>query len=161
MVAVFFSLTLAYFLPAFEGKVLPQHDQIQAKGMAQELIQYKKDTGKDALWTNSMFSGMPSYQIKMGESPNIFLSIQRFFRFGMPYETAAILFWYLLGFYIFFASIGFKPWLSAIGAIAFAFGSYNIIIIFAGHITKAYAMAYVPPVLAGFIYLLVNFIGIK
>lgn len=151
VVAVFFSLTLAYFLPAFEGKVLPQHDQIQAKGMAQELIQYKKDTGKDALWTNSMFSGMPSYQIKMGESPNIFLSIQRFFRFGMPYETAAILFWYLLGFYIFFASIGFKPWLSAIGAIAFAFGSYNIIIIFAGHITKAYAMAYVPPVLAGFI----------
>lgn len=151
VIAVFFSLTLVYFLPAFQGKVLPQHDQIQAKGMAQELINYNKETGKDALWTNSMFSGMPSYQIRMGESPNIFLSIQRFLRFGMPYETAAILFWYLLGFYIFFASLGFKPWLSAIGALAFAFGSYNIIIIFAGHITKAYAMAFVPPVLAGFL----------
>jgi len=151
VIAVFFSLTLAYFLPAFEGKMLPQHDYIQSKGMAQELNQYHDKTGKDALWTNAMFSGMPSYQIRMGESPNVFIGLQRFFRFGMPYETAAILFWYLLGFYIFFISLGFKPWLSALGALAFAFASYNIIIIFAGHITKAYAMAYVPPVLAGFL----------
>jgi hypothetical protein len=149
VVAAFFALTLAYFLPAFQGEVLPQHDQIQAQGMSHELQTYHHQTGKTSLWSNSMFSGMPAYLIYTGDAPNIFTHLQRFLRFGLPYETACILFIYLLGFYVFFTSLGFKPWLGALGSIAFAFCSYNIIIIMAGHITKAYAMAYVPPVLAG------------
>jgi hypothetical protein len=150
-IAIFFVLTIVYFHPAFEGKVLPQHDNIMAQGMSKELVDYNKVTGKDALWTNSMFSGMPAYQIRMGKSYNIYLHIERFLQFGLPGGSAAILLLYMLCFYFFFSTLGFKPWMSVAGALAFAFCSYNLIIIMAGHITKAYAMAFVPPVLAGFL----------
>jgi len=146
---IFVIISYAYFAPVLEGKVLQQGDFTHAKGAAQELVDYKAKTGLDAQWTNSMFSGMPAYQIKGGTQQNIYYYINNFLRFGLPYTTVAIVFLYLLGFYILLLTLKFNQWLSLIGAIAFAFSTYNFIIIGAGHITKTYAIAYMPLVLAG------------
>ncbi len=135
-----------------EGKQLPQMDVTHAVGMAKELVDFEqKNQGEYSAWTNSMFGGMPAYQIKGGPSYNIYLWIQRVLRLGLPFTTVSILFMYLLGFYVLLISLKFNKWISLAGAIAFAFGSYNIIIIAAGHITKTYAIGYMAPVVAGVI----------
>src|SRR5690554_1067112 len=150
----FIGVTVVYFYPVLEGKSLPQMDQNHAIGMAQELVELEAETGEKAMWTNSMFCGMPAYQIKGDSSANIFSYLNKFFRLGLPFYTVAILFLYLLGFYILLRSVKTNRWLSLLGSIAFAFGSYNIIIIIAGHITKAYAIALMAPVVAGILYTL-------
>jgi len=148
----FVLISLVYFYPIMEGKQIPQMDNIHAKGMSHELVEFdKQHPNEESLWTNSMFGGMPAYQIKNGTSRNVFTYLHRIMRFGLPYTTVAILFTYLLGFYILLISLGFSKWLSVIGSIAFAFASYNLIIIDAGHITKTYAIAYMAPTIAGFI----------
>lgn len=149
---VFVVISLAYFFPVLEGKELPQGDNSHAKGAAQELVEYEKATGEKSMWTNSMFGGMPAYQIKADSSKNMFRHLNNFLRFGLPYTTAAMLFLYLAGFYLLMLSFRVNHWLAMGGAIAFAFGSYNIIIIIAGHITKAYAIALMAPVIAGILY---------
>lgn len=149
---LFVGISLAYFLPVVEGKVLPQGDNTHARGAAQELVDYELKTGENSMWTNSMFGGMPAYQIKADSSKNLFRHLNRVSRLGLPYTTAAMLFLYLSGFYVLLISLRMNPWLAATGAIAFALGSYNLIIILAGHITKAYAIALMAPVLAGVLY---------
>ncbi len=151
-IIIFLILSTAYFTPVLKGKQLPQMDNIHAKGMAKELVDYEKKTGDISMWTNSMFSGMPAYQIKGNASKDIFWYFNNFSRLGLPYTTIAILFMYLLGFYILLLSFKVDPWLSIAGALAFAFGSYNLIIIIAGHITKTYAIALMGPVIAGVVY---------
>ncbi|TAJ11702.1 hypothetical protein DMA11_15740 [Marinilabiliaceae bacterium JC017] len=151
-ILAFVILSFAYFSPVLEGKHLPQMDENHAIGMAKELKDYEKDTGERAMWTNSMFSGMPAYQIKGDASKNVFSHINRVSRLGLPYKTVGILFLYLLGFYVLLLSLRVNHWMSVAGAIAFAFGSYNLIIIIAGHITKAYAIALMGPVIAAIIY---------
>lgn len=148
----FIGVTVVYFYPVLEGKSLPQMDQNHAIGMAQELVELEAETGEKAMWTNSMFGGMPAYQIKGDASANVFSYLNRYSRLGLPYHTMAIVFMYLLGFYVLLRSMGFSHWLSALGGVAFALGSYNIIIIIAGHITKAYAIALMAPVLGGILY---------
>ena len=152
--ALFAALSLAYFSPVIKGFELPQMDNTHAIGMAHELNEYEQSTGETAYWTNSMFGGMPAYQIKGDASANLFSTLNRLFRVGLPYHTAAILFLYLLGFYVLLRSIKISRWIGILGAVAFAFGSYNIIIIIAGHITKAYAIALMGPVIAGILYTL-------
>ncbi len=149
---VFVILSTIYFSPVLKGKELPQMDNTHAIGMAKELVSYEKQTGDKAMWTNSMFSGMPAFQIKGDSSNDIFGYINKAIRLGLPYKTVAILFMYLLGFYLLLISLKVDPWLSIAGAIAFAFGSYNLIIIIAGHITKTYAIALMAPVIAGILY---------
>ncbi len=151
-VVLFMALSFAYFSPVLENKELPQLDQSHAIGMAQELKSFEANTGEKSQWTNSMFGGMPAYQIKGDSSKNIYSYINRISRLGLPYKTVAILFLYMLGFYIFLLSCKLDKWMSLIGAIAFAFGSYNLIIIIAGHITKAYTIALMAPVVAGVLY---------
>lgn len=148
---IFVVLSFLYFSPVLTGKDLPQHDMTMAKGMSNELQQYFEKTGEHALWTNSMFGGMPSYQIRGGQTNNIFSQLFKFIRLGLPYNHVAILFIYMLGFYFFLVVMGVNHWLSFLGSIAFAFGSYNLIIIMAGHVTKAYAIGFGAPVLAGFL----------
>jgi hypothetical protein len=148
-IVFFIALSFIYFNPVLEGKVLPQMDNIHAKGMAHELTQYHAETGEYSQWTNSMFGGMPAYQIYIGETNNIYLYIQRFLRLGLPYTTVAILFIYMFGFYLLLLSLRFNHWQSILGGLAFGLASYNIIIIAAGHITKTYAIAYMAPVIAG------------
>ncbi len=151
-IAFFIVITVIYFSPVLEGKMLPQMDHTHAIGMAQELVELEDETGEKAQWTNSMFGGMPAYQIKADASANLFSYVNRALRLGLPYHTVAIVFLYLLGFFILMRSMGFSHWLSIIGSVAFAFGSYNLIIIIAGHITKAYAIALMAPVIAGILY---------
>ena len=148
-IVIFIALSFVYFSPLLEGKVLPQMDNTHAKGMAQELVEFNKQTGEDSQWTNSMFAGMPAYQIHGGTSYNVFLHIQRFLRLGLPFTTVAILFIYMFGFYLLLLSLKFNNWQSMLGGISFGFASYNIIIIVAGHIMKTYAIAYMAPVIAG------------
>lgn len=149
IVASFVLISFAYFYPVLQGKELPQADNIHARGAAQELIEYEKETGELAQWTNSMFGGMPAYQIKSDATDNVFRTMNMVSRIGLPFTSVAILFLYLLGFYVLMVSFRMNHWLAFIGSLAFAFGSYNLIIIIAGHITKAYAIALMPVVMAG------------
>lgn len=149
IVVAFAVVSFLYFTPILEGKVLPQGDNTQAIGSAHELSEYTKETGDASMWTNSMFSGMPAYQIKADNTSNVFENLNKITRLGMPYGTVSILFLYLLGFYVLLLSLKADKIVAAIGALAFALGSYNIIIIIAGHITKAYAIAIMPIVVAG------------
>ncbi len=152
-IAAFIIVSAIYFHPVMEGKALVQGDNIQALGMAHEITEFEQQTGEYSAWTNSMFGGMPAYQIKSPETFNIHLILQRALHLFLPYNTMAIFFVYLLGFYLLLTSLKFKQSISIIGALAFALSSYNIIIIAAGHITKCYAIAYMAPVLAGIIHL--------
>ena len=149
-IVIFMVISFIYFKPIIEGKDLPQMDNIHAQGMAKELVDFEKNTGEVSMWTNSMFGGMPAYQIKGGPTYNIFSYAFHVARLAfLPYSTVSILFLYLLGFYILLLSLKVDKWLSIFGAVAFALASYNIIIIGAGHITKAYAMGVMAPVIGG------------
>ncbi|MGQ1947424.1 YfhO family protein [Geofilum sp. OHC36d9] len=151
-VVLFIVLAFAYFSPVLKGRALPQMDNTHAIGMAKELIDHENATGEKAQWTDSMFGGMPAYQIRGDASANLFSYVNKVVRLGLPYNTVAIVFLYLLGFFLLLRSMGFSYWLSALGAVGFAFSSYNFIIIIAGHITKAYAIALMAPVLGGVLY---------
>ena len=124
-------------------------DNIHAEGAAHELVEYQKLTGEKAQWTDSMFGGMPAYQIKSDSSHNVFYHLTHAIQLGLPYTTVAILFLYLVGFYVLLLSLGARRNIAIVGAVAFALGSYNIIIIAAGHITKCYAIAMMPLVIGG------------
>jgi hypothetical protein len=147
----FLVLALAYMSPLLDGKVLSQHDMTQFEGVRQELSQFEQETGESSQWTNSQFSGMPSFHVgPAGTKTTIFRELAKIARFGAAStHPIAILFTYLACFYILLLTLRISPWLSAIGAIAFAFSSYNLIILEPGHISKAYAIAFMAPVIAG------------
>ncbi|GAB3200739.1 hypothetical protein ABID22_003528 [Pontibacter aydingkolensis] len=150
-VAVFLLLTAVYFAPVlFEDKGLSQHDILQFKGGAKEIQDYREATGEEALWTNSMFSGMPSYLINTRYPGDWSGVIHSIFTFDMP-ALAGNIFITLFCAYILFVAMGMSSWLAIIGAIAVSFTSYNIIILEAGHNTKSLTIAYIPMVLAGLI----------
>jgi hypothetical protein len=148
---LFLIIDAVYFYPVFEGKTVQQSDMINAKGGLKECVDFHEKTGQYTLWTCSMFGGMPAYLIMSGPGNNIFLYLNKILRFGMPYYTMALFFTYLLGMYVLLNVLRINPWISFFGALAFAFSSYNIIIIAVGHVTKAYAIGYMAPMLAGLI----------
>jgi hypothetical protein len=147
----FLALALAYMNPVLDGKVLSQHDMTQFDGVKQELTQYQEETGESSQWTNSLFSGMPAFHVApTGAKTTLFKEMARVLRFGAGMSSpVVILFTYLFCFYILLLTLRLSPWLSAIGAIAFALSSYNLIILQPGHISKAYAIAFMAPVVAG------------
>ncbi|MBF9255289.1 YfhO family protein [Pontibacter sp. 172403-2] len=148
-IVIFLLLTALYFAPVlFEGKGLAQHDIQQFQGSAKEIQDYREKTGEEALWTNSMFSGMPSYLINTHYPGDWSGTIHSVLTFDMP-ALAGNIFITLLCAYILLVALGMSSWLATIGAIAFAFSSYNIIILEAGHNTKSLSIAYIPMVLAG------------
>ncbi|MEI8202705.1 MAG: YfhO family protein [Bacteroidota bacterium] len=149
-ILVFIAISLIYFWPVMDGKSLRQSDVVNAGGMQKEAQTYHEKTGEYTLWTNSMFGGMPTYQIgALPPSKNVYSYTENIVQLNLPRYTADTVFLYLIGFYILLLVLGINPWLCLIGAIAFAFGSYNLIIIEAGHVNKAYAIAFMAPVLAG------------
>ena len=148
---LFMSISFLYFSPLLEGKMLDMHDIKQWQGMSKEVVDFHEKTGENALWTNSMFSGMPAYQIATWSDANLIQYVVKVITLGMP-RPASLLFLYLLGFYILLLSLKVDYRLAAVGAIAFAFSSYFFIIIQAGHMTKAHAIAYVPMVVAAVLY---------
>ena len=145
----FIVISYMYFSPVLDGKKIQTHDISMTNGTAQELNQYYKETGKNAMWTNSSFGGMPAYQIRGGETGNIFHKLLSWTRFKLPYFSVGMLFTYLLFFFILLRLFKVNTYLAIAGAIAFAFSSYNIIIIAAGHVTKAYAIGLAAPVIGG------------
>jgi hypothetical protein len=149
MVAIMAVLALGFMSPVFEGKILYQNDIVQAKNMANEVEKYQKQTGEYSGWTNSAFSGMPAYQIKSAPSGNIFLWLFRILKLYLPGYTVAILFVCMLGFYFLLRTLKLSQWLALAGAVAFGFGSHNLQLIAAGHVSKIYAIAYMAPVIAG------------
>jgi len=148
IIGIFLLLCLVYFSPAIQGKGLYQQDVLQAKGMQKEIMDFKALDGKAPLWTNSMFGGMPSYQIWVQYPYNITTYVISFLKTVFPNPVDTVLL-YLLGAYLLFSVLRVKPWLAVAGAIAFAFSSYNFIIIEAGHSNKALALAFFAPILAG------------
>ena len=151
IILFFFILAAIYMSPVFDGKIIQQGDTLKWQAMAKEQHNFHKSTGDYAIWNSSMFSGMPGYQITASPSPTIFGKINSVLHLGhLGYSgNIGILFMYLLGFYVCLLMLGCNPWLSLLGAVAFGLGSYNLIIIEAGHITKAHAMALMAPILGG------------
>jgi hypothetical protein len=148
---LFVGISFAYFSPVLEGKRLDMPDIKNWKGMSKEVVDFRETTGEEALWTNSMFSGMPAYQISTKYKANLIQYIDKALMLGLP-RPANMLFLYLLGFYILLLSLKVDYRLAVVGAIAFAFSSYFFIIIQAGHMTKAHAIAYMPMVVAAVLY---------
>lgn len=142
-------LIIAYFNPVLSGKKLPQGDITQWKGMAEEVLSYEKETGEQSGWTNSMFGGMPTYQIRppVGNS-NLMKPLDKGLRGLLPKPAGTFLLCFL-GYYLLLVVLGVSPWLSTLGAIGFTFSTYNFLIVEAGHNTKFNTMAYMAPVAAG------------
>lgn len=148
IIGIFIAITFIYFPPAWQGKVLYQHDVLQAQAGQQEILDVKARDGDMPLWTNSMFSGMPSYQVLIELPNNITTYLLQGFKGIFPHPIDVVLL-YLFGAYLLFSVLKIKPWLAAVGAVAFAFSSYNFIYIEAGHANKTYAIAFMAPILAG------------
>ncbi|MEN8224435.1 MAG: YfhO family protein [Bacteroidota bacterium] len=146
----FVLISLIYFSPALEGKKLKQGDIDRYKGMSKEITDFRKSTDEQTLWTNSMFSGMPAYFISVQFEGNLFKKVNKVLQLGLPHPANQV-FVYFLGFFILLLVMRVKPWIAAMGAFAFAFSSYFFIIIEAGHNSKAAAVAYMAPVVAGVI----------
>jgi hypothetical protein len=150
-IVIFLIVSSLYFKPAFDGYDVKQADMVNYRGMSNDLNAFYDATdGEEPLWTNSMFSGMPATQIAVFNHGNHVRDIRSILSFGLPHPVN-ILFLYFLGFFILGLVLRINPWISAAGALAFGFSSYFIIIIEAGHVTKAYTIAFMAPVIAAFI----------
>lgn len=151
-VILFIVLSVAYFAPAdFEGRILFQHDSAAGIGAGREAQQYHEKTGKTTRWTNALFGGMPTYQTAPSYSSNTILNKAiSFYHLWLP-DYVWFLFAYLLGFYILLRAFDFKQYLAVLGSIIWAFSSYFLIIIAAGHLWKVMALAYLPPMIGGMV----------
>ena len=152
VVLVFAIISFAYFLvPVTQGKILFQHDASAGVGSAQELTEYQNRTGETTRWTNSIFGGMPTYQMSPSyQSTDGLSQVMNAYHFWLP-DNVWFLFAYLLGFYILLRAFDFRQTLAALGSIMWAFSSYFLIIIAAGHLWKVMALAYLPPMIAGIV----------
>lgn len=151
-VVLFVILSVAYFFPAdFEGRILFQHDASAGVGAGREAQMYHEQTGKTTRWTNALFSGMPNYQMSPSyTSDTIINKATNIYHLWLP-AYVWYLFAYLLGFYILLRAFDFKQYLAVLGSIIWAFSSYFLIIIAAGHIWKVMALAYLPPMIGGLV----------
>lgn len=149
---VIVAISVIYFSPdVFEGRVLFQGDTQQGIAIGQEGKAFKEATGETTRWTNSLFGGMPNFQISPSYGNNVILKgIEKIYSLGLPIPISYI-YIMMLGFFILMIVLGVKWYLSLIGAIAYAFSSYFFIIIAAGHIWKFITLAYIPPTIAGII----------
>jgi len=151
-IVLFLAITIGYFSPVFDGYTINQGDVTNWSGAAQEIIDYRENSDEAVHWTNSMFSGMPGVQIS-GSSPGMIIldEMREALSLWLP-RPANSLFLYFIGFYILGLTLKIKPSISALGAIAYGLSSYFIIILQAGHNTKALAIGYAPLVLASFLW---------
>ena len=151
-VLLFAVLAFAYFFPAdIEGRILYRHDASAGRGAGQEGIEYLQKTGERSRWTNALFGGMPTYQMAPSyhSTDNLTQAINAY-HLWLP-ENVWFVFAYLLGFYILLRAFDFRQHLAALGSIIWAFSTYFLIIIAAGHIWKVWALAYLPPMIAGIV----------
>ena len=150
VIAVFAIISFDYFfVPITQGKILYQHDASAGVGAAQEMTEYQNRTGETTRWTNSIFGGMPTYQMSPSyQSTDGLSQVMNAYHLWLP-DNVWFLFAYLLGFYILLRAFDFRQSLAALGSVMWAFSSYFLIIIAAGHLWKVMALAYLPPMIAG------------
>jgi len=148
-ITIFLGLSSIYFSPLFEGYSLRQSDVKQFQGMAKEIVDYRLvNDNKEPLWSNSMFGGMPAYQVSVSHDSNVLIYVDRIIKLGLP-TPVGILFVAMLGFYIFALCLRINPWLGILGAIGFGFSTINILYLAGGHVTKVNAIIYMAPALGG------------
>lgn len=153
IVAALFAVACIYMSPALSGKTIVQGDIQKYESMAHMQKQVREQTGHTPNWAPGMFGGMPGYQITSDPQHSAFEPVKNALDLkwlGLS-NNVGIVFLYLLGFYVALLAFGVSPWLAVVGALAFGLGSYNIIIIEAGHVTKAYAMSMMAPIMAGMV----------
>lgn len=151
-ILAFVLLSFAYFFPAdIENRILFQHDTAAGAGAGQEVKEYYEQTGERSRWTNSLFGGMPMYQIAPSyDSTKSLQWVQKAYQLFLP-DYVCLTFMLMLGFYILLRVFGIPVWLAGPGGIMWAFSSYFFILISAGHIWKFITLAYVPPTIAGIV----------
>ena len=152
-ILIFAVISFVYFYPAdFEGRILFQHDTTAGAAAGQEAKEYYERTGERTRWTNSMFGGMPTYQISPSyDSTDTLKKVGNIYELWFP-EYVRLAFIMLLGFYILLRAFGISPWLSTLGGVIWGFSSYFFILIAAGHIWKFVTLAYIPPTIAGMVW---------
>lgn len=152
VILIFAVLSFAYFFPAdIENRILFQHDTAAGAGAGQEAAKYRQETGEYTRWTNSLFGGMPTYQIAPSyESTKPLTWIQKVYQLFLP-TYVNLTFILMLGFFILLRAFGIPVWLAGLGGLMWAFSSYFFILISAGHIWKFITLAYIPPTIAGIV----------
>ena len=150
VVIAFIAVALAYFSPVLQGKVIYQSDIAQYVGMAKQQNDFRESENQEPYWTDAAFGGMPTYQLGANYPYNFVKEIDRTIRF-LP-RPADYLFLYFIGIYILFLVLKIDYKIAFLGALAFGFSTYLIIILGVGHNAKAHAIAYMPMVLAGIIH---------
>ncbi|MEQ1554760.1 MAG: YfhO family protein [Ferruginibacter sp.] len=152
-VGIFLLVSVVFCLPVFQGMAINQSDMSQVAGWVQQSKLFYAQYGKYPLWTNSMFGGMPAYQILIGGTHSITLAwFHKLFTFFLPQEPG-LFFLACISFYILSQILKVKPWIGIMGALAYSFVSYNAIIVEVGHIAKFAAMGYAPMLVGGIILL--------
>jgi hypothetical protein len=149
-VLIFIVVSFVYFYPVLEGKVLKANDSTVSKISSKEIQDFRDKNGREPLWTNSIFSGMPAYLISTKYPGNLIKHADTLLRiFKMP---VSVLFLSMLGFYILLLIFGVNSWLAIAGAIAYGFSSFFFQVLVAGHNTQAIALAYMAPMIGGIYY---------
>jgi len=152
-IGILLLLAILYCKPVLDGKVLSQNDNIQWQAMAKQSLDYKATHGTTPLWTNRMFGGMPAYQIALESNEPFGISFfNSLFSLWLP-KPINFFFLAALGFYFLCSVLRVRSWIGVLGAVAYAFSTYDPVIIGAGHDTKMMAIAYIPAVLAGILLL--------
>ncbi|WP_316832364.1 YfhO family protein [Pedobacter aquatilis] len=150
IIAIFVVICFAYLSPVLQGKTPTQSDVIQSQAMQKEIMDVKAQTGKAPLWTNQMFGGMPAFQIWVPYAYNGATYGIALITKALPNPVGTVLL-LLIGSYFLFIVLKVNPWLAAAGAIAFAFTTYNFVLISSGHSSKALAIGFFAPIIAGII----------
>lgn len=149
-IIIFIVVSFAYFYPVLEGKVLKANDSTVSKINSREIQDFREKNGREPLWTNSIFSGMPAYLISTKYPGNLIKYADNLLRiFNMP---VSVLFLSMLGFYILLLIFDVSPWLAIAGALGYGLSSFFFQILGAGHNTQAIALAYMPPMIGGIYY---------
>jgi hypothetical protein len=149
-IATFIVLSVAYFYPVLEGKILKANDSTVSLVTSKEIWDFRARYDKEPLWTNAIFSGMPAYLISTKYPGNLFRHVDVFLRsFGMP---VSILLLSMAGFYLMLLLFGVNPWISIAGSVGYGLSSFMFQVIAAGHSTQAIALAYMAPMIGSVWY---------
>ena len=152
-ILLFVLISFLYFLPSvMDGRILIDHDASAGVGAGQEAKEYYEENGERTRWTNSLFGGMPTYQISPSySSTDTLKGVEKVYRLFLP-EYVWLVFVMLLGFYLLLRAFEFSPPMAALGGVLWAFSSYFFILIAAGHLWKFITLAYIPPTIAGIVW---------
>ena len=150
VISLFAIVALIYFYPVLQNKEIEQSDIAQYTGMAKEQNDFRAAENAEPYWTNSAFGGMPTYQLGAQFPHNYIKKLDRVIRF-LP-RPADYLFLYFIGFYLLLCSLKLDYKIAVLGALAYGFSTYFIIILGVGHNAKAHALGYMPVILAGIVW---------